>query len=141
MKQRILFINGHLNAGGVEKALIDVLRHMDYERFDVDLLLLEGKGDYAPLLPRQVRIIERPLQNTYGSLVGALLRCIRERDWFSLWMRLVFLSMKLFGQNAVRLARKPLLGNVHYDCAVGFRPGICTQVAAFAADADRRITW
>ena len=29
-KKRILFINGHLNAGGVERSLVDVLRHMDY---------------------------------------------------------------------------------------------------------------
>lgn len=141
MKKKLLFINGHLNAGGVEKALIDVLRHIDYERFDVDLLLLEGQGDYAPLLPGQVRVIERPLLNTFGSLFGSLSRCVRERDWFCLRMRLIFLAAKFFGQKTIRLARKLLLGNAHYDCAVGFRPGICTQVAAFAADADRRIAW
>lgn len=141
MKKKILFINGHLNTGGVEKALVDVLRHMDYERFDVELLLLEGLGDYAPLLPSQVQIIERPLQNTFGSLFGALSRCIRARDWLSLRLRLIFLGMKLFGQKHIRLARKLLLGDAHYDCAIGFRPGICTQIAAFAADADRRITW
>lgn len=141
MKKKVLFVNGHLNAGGVEKALIDVLRHIDYERFDVELLLLEGLGDYAPLLPKQVHVTERPLQNTYGSVAGALSRCIRERDWFSLKMRVIFLVMKLFGQKHIRLAGKLLLGNNRYDCAIGFRPGICTQIAAFAADADRRITW
>lgn len=141
MKKKLLFINGHLNTGGVEKALIDVLRHIDYERLDVDLLLLEGLGDYAPLLPKQVRVIERPLQNTYGSLFCALSRCVREGDRFGLKMRLIFLGMKLFGLKNIRLARKLLLGNAYYDCAVGFRPGICTQIAAFAADADRRITW
>ena len=40
-KKRILFINGHLNAGGVERSLVDVLRHMDYTKYAVDLLLLE----------------------------------------------------------------------------------------------------
>ena len=53
MKRKILFINGHLNTGGVEKALIDVLRHIDYERLDVDLLLLEGLG--VLLFTAQVR--------------------------------------------------------------------------------------
>lgn len=141
MKKKLLFINGHLNAGGVEKALIDVLRHIDYERFDVDLLLLEGLGDYAPLLPEEIRVIERPLQNTFGSIAGSLSRCIRERDWFCFRMRLIFLVMKLFGQKHIRPAGKMLLGNRRYDCAIGFRPGICTQIAAFAANADRRITW
>ena len=32
MGKRILFINGHLNAGGVERALVDILRHMDFEK-------------------------------------------------------------------------------------------------------------
>ena len=141
MKKKLLFINGHLNTGGVEKALVDVLRHIDYERFDVDLLLLEALGDYEPQLPKAVRVILHPLQNTYGSLLPCLARCLRRRDWFSLRMRLIFLAMKIFGQKHIALAGKMLLGNRHYDCAVGFRPGICTQVAAFAADADRRITW
>ena len=37
-KKKILFINGHLNAGGVERSLVDVLRHFDYGKYDVDLL-------------------------------------------------------------------------------------------------------
>lgn len=141
MKKKLLFINGHLNTGGVEKALVDVLHHLNYERFDVDLLLLEGLGDYAPLLPKQVHVIERPLQNTYGSVGSSLSRCIREKDWRCLCLRLIFLAMKFFGQKTIRLTRSLLLGSTHYDCAIGFRPGICTQIAAFAAEADRRITW
>ena len=34
-----------------------------------------------------------------------------------------------------------MFGNRHYDVVIGFRPGICTDIAAFAADADHRITW
>lgn len=141
MKKKLLFINGHLNTGGVEKALIDVLQNIDFDRFDVDLLLLEGLGDYAPLLPEQVRVILHPLQNTYGSVASALLRCLRQRDWVCLKMRLILLLMKLFGQKHISLAGKLLLGDRHYDCAIGFRQGICTLLAAYAADTDRSITW
>ena len=31
MKKTILFINGHLDAGGCERSLIDVLKNLDYE--------------------------------------------------------------------------------------------------------------
>ncbi len=44
MKKKLLFINGHMNTGGVEKSLIYILRHLDYDKFDVDLLLLEELG-------------------------------------------------------------------------------------------------
>lgn len=141
MKKKILFINGHLNAGGVEKALVDVLKHLDYSRFDVDLLLLEDLGDYAQDVPEQVNLVFRSLVNTYGSLPKCLLRCVKQRDWFSLRIRLIFLIMKLLGQKHIRWSRKLLTDNKHYDCVVSFRPGICTQIAAFACNADRRITW
>lgn len=141
MKKQLLFINGHLNTGGVEKSLLDILRHVDYSQYEVELLLLEDLGDYAPELPPEVHVRLMDLHNTYGNLLNALLRCFRKHDWFCFRMRLIFLLMKLFGQKKIHLAQKLLTGNQHYDCVIGFRPGICTQIAAFAASADKRITW
>ena len=141
MKEKILFINGHLNTGGVEKSLLDILQHIDYNKYDVDLLLLEELGDYASELPKNVRVNLRSLKNTYGTAIRSLLQCIYKRDWFCFRMRLIFILMKFFGQERIRLARKLLTGNRNYDCVIGFRSGICTQIAAFAVDADRRITW
>lgn len=139
--KKLLFINGHLNTGGVEKSLLDVLKHLDDSHYDVELLLLEELGDYASELPESVHVSLRSLKNTYGSLPSSLLRCIKQRDWFCFRMRLIFLLMKFFGQEKIRLAKKLLTGNKHYDCVIGFRPGICTQIAAFAVNADKRITW
>ena len=139
--KKLLFINGHLNTGGVEKSLLDVLKHLDHTCYDVDLLLLEDLGDFVSELHDHVHVDLRCLKNTYGPLPKCLLRCIRQRDWFCFRMRLIFLLMKLFGQKKICLAKKILTGNKHYDCVIGFRPGICTQIAAFAVNADRRITW
>lgn len=141
MKNKLLFINGHMNTGGVEKSLLDILRYLDYETYDVTLLLLEELGDYASELPEQVHVSLRCLKNTYGPFLGSLLRCVRQRDWFCFRMRLIFLLMKFFGQKRIRLAGKLLTGNRHYDCVIGFRSGICTQIAAFAVHGDKRITW
>ena len=49
--------------------------------------------------------------------------------------------MKLFGQKKIAHTEKYFTGGKYYDCAIGFRPGICTQLAAFAIKADHRITW
>lgn len=141
MKKKLLFINGHLNTGGVEKSLIDLLQHLDYDQYDVDLLLLETIGDYATEVPTQVKVNLRSLENTYGALGPCILRCIKHRDWFSLKMRLIFLAGKLWGVKCISMAKKMLTSNQHYDCVIGYRPGICTQLASFAVDADRRITW
>ena len=68
-KTDILFVNGHLNVGGVERSLIDTLKHLDYDKFNVDLLLLEDLGNYACEVPKQVNII---LKDTRAAVDAAL---------------------------------------------------------------------
>ena len=140
-KKKILFINGHLNVGGVEKSLTDILRHINYEQYEVELLLLEEIGDYADDIPKAVKISLKSLKNTYGSFWRSIRRCFRQQDWFSLKMRFVFLLMKFFGQNKIKLAENLLTRKKYYDVVVGFRPGICTQIAAYAVHAEKKIAW
>lgn len=141
MKKRILFINGHLNAGGVEKSLADILRHMDYSKYDVELLLLEDLGDYASELPQELNVRLVDLHNTYGSLPNSLLCCIKKRDWLCFRLRLLFFMQKYSSIKNLKYIRKAMFGKQKYDVVIGFRPGICTDLATFAVDADKRITW
>lgn len=140
-KKRILFINGHLNAGGVERSLVDILKHMDYTKYAVDLLLLEDTGDYAVELPPEVHVLFRDLHNTYGGFALSVRRCIAARDWMCLRLRTLFLLRKFLGSRALKSAATLLLGEHHYDCVIGFRPGICTDLAGYSVKAKRRITW
>lgn len=139
--KRILFINGHLNTGGVERSLVDILKHMDYTKYAVDLLLLEDIGDYASELPSEVNVLFRDLHNTYGGFASSVRRCIAARDWMCLRLRMLFLLRKIFGSRALKSAAILLLGEHHYDCVIGFRSGICSDLAAYSVQANRKITW
>ena len=140
-KKRILFINGHLNTGGVERSLVDILRHMDYTKYAVDLLLLEDIGDYASELPPEVKVLFRDIHHTYGSFASSIRRCIVAHDWMCLRLRFLFLLQKFFGACALKRVATILLGKHHYDCVIGFRPGICSDLAAYSVQTDRKITW
>lgn len=139
--KHILFINGHLNTGGVERSLVDILKHMNYEKYTVDLLLLEDIGDYALELPHEVNVLFRDIHHTYGGVASSIRQCISVHDWVCLRLRFLFLLRKIFGVSALKSAATVLLGKHHYDCAVGFRPGICSDLAAYSVQADRKITW
>ena len=139
--KKILFINGHLNTGGVERSLVDVLKHMDYKKYAVDLLLLEDTGDYVSELPPEVNVLFRDLHNTYGGFALSVRRCIAARDWMCLQLRTLFLLRKIWGSRALKSAATLLLGEHHYDCVIGFRPGICSDLAAYSVQTDRKITW
>lgn len=139
--RKVLFINGHLNTGGVERSLVDVLKHVDYEKYAVDLLLLEDIGDYASELPSEVHVLFRDIHHTYGSFASSIRRCIAAHDWMCLRLRFLFLLRKFFGACALKRAATILLGKHHYDCVIGFRPGICSDLAAYSVQTDRKITW
>lgn len=139
--KHILFINGHLNAGGVERSLVDILKHMDYTKYAVDLLLLEDIGDYASELPPEVKVLFRDIHHTYGSFASSIRRCIVAHDWMCLRLRFLFLLQKFFGACALKRVATILLGKHHYDCVIGFRPGICSDLAAYSVQTDRKITW
>lgn len=141
MKKKILVINGHLNAGGVEKSLLDILTHLDYDVYDVDLLLTEEYGDYMPQIPAQVNIILRSLKGTYGSFLNVMVKSIKNHDWFSMKMRIILQMMRCFGCEKIAWARNLLTGKQEYDCVIGFRRGICTEIATYAVKAKRRIGW
>ncbi len=115
---------------------MDILRNFDYDKYQVDLLLLEEYGDYVEEIPNSVNIRLCSLKNTYGSFVNCLKDNIKRKDWFSLKLRLIFLLMKLFGQKNIKFAKKILTGNKKYDCVIGFRSGICSQIACFAVNAN-----
>ena len=43
--------------GGAEKLLVDMLNNFDYSKYDIDLLLEHDFGNYANLVPLEVRKI------------------------------------------------------------------------------------
>lgn len=53
-RKKVLFISGPLNGGGAERVLVDVLRHWDRRRADVDLLQVVGGGILDDLVPEWV---------------------------------------------------------------------------------------
>lgn len=57
MKKKILFINNSLDGGGAERILIDILRNFDYDKYDVDLVLIYGVGIYMEDIPNQVNYL------------------------------------------------------------------------------------
>lgn len=141
MKKKILFINGHLNTGGVEKSLVDILRKIDLSKFDVKVVLLEDYGDYIDQIPKEIKIELFDLHNTYGSLVHSLINCLKQRDKKCFWIRIVFFLTKWLGRDKLGWLRKTIFKDEEYDCVIGFRPGISTELAAYAVRAKRKITW
>lgn len=140
-RRNILFVNGHLNVGGVEKSLVDVLKHIDYSKQDVDLLLLEDLGDYLGELPSQVNIIHKDTRGAYGPLFSTCLYNIKTKNWFCIQYRFGILAVKLFGKTCYKWIGKLLGIKTQYDAAIAYRVGISADIVAHGVNAHKKLCW
>ncbi|MDR6121902.1 glycosyltransferase involved in cell wall biosynthesis [Bacillus sp. SLBN-46] len=141
MRKKILFVNGHLNIGGVEKSLLDVLKSFNYSAYEVDLVLLDGLGDYIDEVPKEVNIIHYDLTKTFGPIGKFIIESVKKREWFGLCFRIIFSLQKILGIRALSLAKPLFKLNKHYDCAIAYRVGICTDFVGYIVNSKKKITW
>lgn len=141
MRKRILFINEHLYVGGVERSLVDILRHIDYDRFDVDLLILNGVGDYINEVPSKVNLILSNIQSAYGPLKRILYDNLKAKNWFGIKYRLALLSSRLIGSASYKVIIKLLGINKQYDTAIAYRIGPSADIIAHGVRAKHKICW
>lgn len=57
MKKKILIGTVNLEIGGIEKTLIGLLNHIDYSKYEIDLLVLKTNGELIKDIPSNVNII------------------------------------------------------------------------------------
>lgn len=123
MKKRILIINGPLWGGGAERVLIDILRHFDYSRYEVDLALTYRAGELLAQVPAQVNIIELWPGITWGY---------RRAHRFSKKLRCNWLySRKLNGPQLRR----------DYDVEISFLEGVPAKLGALRTTHTPKVTW
>lgn len=67
MKKKIIFVNKALWIGGIETALVNLLNHIDYDKYEVTCLVLRAELDMAERIPPKCRlvVIDREKQVTF----------------------------------------------------------------------------
>lgn len=83
--KKIIIVHSNLEIGGAESSLIGLLQSIDYSRYEVDLLLLEKKGELLKFVPSQVNIIEN---KQYSNLVLPIKKIIKSGNFTIAFARL-----------------------------------------------------
>ena len=141
IKKRLLFVNGHLNVGGVEKSLVDLLKAIDYDKYEVDLVLFEELGDYIDEIPKDVNIKFYDLTNTYGAFLKCIFSNLKPNKFKYAFIRIIFNLQRIFGVRMISLLKSLFKDLGTYDCAIAYRIGICSEFVAYVVDAKKKITW
>lgn len=140
-KKKVLFVNGNLHVGGIERSLIDLLTHLDYSRYEVDLFLIEEKGELVGELPSNVHLICADLYKTYGSFISVIKNNLFNGELKLVITKIIIILSHLFGNKALRLLC--LLYNVgkKYDCAIAYRVGFSLEVVSYGIHSKKKYCW
>lgn len=87
MKKHVLITLFDLHIGGIERSLINMLEHFDYEHYHVDLLIFHHTGDLMQLIPKQVHLL--PPDKRLSVFRKPIRDCVTDRQYISALLRLV----------------------------------------------------
>jgi glycosyltransferase involved in cell wall biosynthesis len=77
MKRKVVFIIPSLRGGGAERVILNIIRNLDYNSFDINLILLKKEGPYLELLPEYINVVDLNTFNVRKSIF-ALVRAIND---------------------------------------------------------------
>ena len=84
MKKKILIASYNLDFGGIETSLINLLKNMDLEKYDVTLVLEGIKGAFLKDVPSDIKIKEYKVSNNKNVLVRKFVNLLKRIKWMLL---------------------------------------------------------
>ena len=120
--KRIAFFQSDLGVGGIQKSIVNLLRNLDYSRYQVDLYLTDTRAFWDGSFPEQLRLVDvKPLPRIYSFLPFDYGKKRVEED---------------------PEYRKSFPAGVEYDLAVDFNSyQFSCAVGALTVPAKKRVMW
>jgi glycosyltransferase involved in cell wall biosynthesis len=148
-KKRLLFFAHSMGVGGIERSLLGLLHAIPANRFEVELFLLDSRGEFFPQIPSNVKVISCP--KAYQYLAWPIAEAFFSKGFFIAVARLIArLVVKL--RTALGLPPGDLLSRSHryaliflpkiygqYDLAISFwEPH---DIVINKVNAKRKVAW
>lgn len=149
MKKKLLFVIESLTLGGAEKSLVTVLNLLDYDKYDVDLLLFAQGGAFQELLPPKVNLLSIPDYFEYNCIPwnNVIKKVKHPRKMVAQLRYSILLRMKNFNhiEKSVLLWKSShkcfdILPQ-RYDFAIAYAQGVPTFFVAEKVSAKKRAAW
>lgn len=148
--KKILIVIPAMNIGGAEKSLVELSKIINYEKYSVELLLLEGKGVLLEDLDHRMKVIYA------DSICQSVLKGVSKSVRILLNKKKYFLALKrLFLTLEIKIRRKrnptqslwlkfenyiPKLQN-EYDFAIAYLQGVSEYYVIDKVKSHQKILW
>lgn len=136
MKKRLLFVNDEMVVGGVSKVLNNLLRHMDTDKYELNLLVLHKHGDMLKDIPEGVHVMEGT--DFFSVCDVPVKECLKTGKFFKKLMFYLLLKTGWIEQRIRKERKKMNLDD--YDAEIAFKEGICSVFTA-CGSSKKKINW
>ncbi len=149
MKKNMLFVMINLYNGGAERSLINLLKLLDYNKYNVDLLLFKKEGTFLKEVPSEVSIIE--LDETSRILYGNNEKKSLINIYFYIYRAFATIISRLFSIKYNKQKRIFRWKNFYskkikkltkkYDTAIAYMHGEPTYFVSEKVDSTNKVCW
>lgn len=151
MKKKILFVIPSLDLGGAEKSLVNLLNSIDYNLYEVDLLIFTQRGVFLNSIPKEVKIINNSeaYQLFSKSVLVSVPVFLGKGEFLSAYHRLLFAFKNRYYKNNTISEQYtwkhtsmflPKLKN-EYDAAIGYLEKSTHYFVVDNVNAKKKIGW
>lgn len=144
-KRKVLFVYQEMMIGGSTTSLLSILNMLNYDKYDVDLLLERNTGDLFDKIPSSVQVL-KPARRYQNKKSEYLHRFMSPRYiWHYLKSRKIIKKSgsKIHGyqyRDSMDIDFYRQISD-EYDVVISFLEGSCCAFASRHINAKRRIAW
>ncbi len=129
--KKVLFVIESLHLGGAEKSLVTLFHNLDYDKFEVDLIIFKDGGIFKKFVPKQVNIILK----SYPDLT------FKDRFLFKV-SKLIYKSKYHAAQLFWKIINTKLESHSSaYDIAIAYNQGFSTYYVEKKIQAQKKYAW
>ena len=132
MKKRVLFITTQFNQGGVEKTLIEAVKVLSPEKYDITLLIRLNKTDLVYLLPNYVKVIVDEDDHYYREpkaiLFTAVYRIAAALNAKAIKDKYKDKHETYIAERKVENPYKKYFKGQEFDVVISYTVGLCTDI-------------
>ena len=136
-KKKILFYNGSLRMGGIERVLIEVLQNLDLNKYEIDLVIEDGIRSlnvFEKDIPESIKLYYLKSENIMQKTIH-----FREKRKKNLLYRLIYQLMMLYEKYIKKKNLKKIVENKRYDTVVDFDMGLSKYIDL--VNGNKKVAW
>lgn len=136
MKKKVIFYNGSLRMGGIERVLVEVLQNLDRNNLDIDLVIEDGI--------RSLNVFEKDIPKDIKLYYLKPEEIIKKTDFYrqnrkNPFYKIMYNLMMAYEGYVKKKNLKKIIKDKHYDVVIDFDMGLSKQIDL--VDAKKKIAW